>query len=54
VIRPPVDGTKGAPKVSNSSDEDAGAAVPVRSMTLESSQALESGAVWRRYQLQSG
>jgi hypothetical protein len=37
-----------------SSDEDAGAAVPVRSMTLEGSQALESGAVWRRYQLQSG
>ena len=34
--------------------EDAGAAAPVRSMTLESSQVLEGGAVWLRYQLQSG
>jgi riboflavin biosynthesis pyrimidine reductase len=54
VICPAVDGAKGAPSVFDSSDDDAGTAAPVRSMTLESSQVLERGAVWLRYRLQSG
>jgi hypothetical protein len=37
-----------------SSDKDAGAPASVRSMTLETSQVLESGAVWLRYRLHSG
>lgn len=54
VICPAVDGAKGAPSVFDSSDKDAGAPAPVRSMTLESSQVLDGGAVWLRYRLQSG
>jgi hypothetical protein len=48
-----VDGANGAPSVFDSGDEDAGAAAPVRSMTPESSQVLEGGAVWLRYRVQS-
>jgi riboflavin biosynthesis pyrimidine reductase len=54
VICPAVDGAKGAPSVFDSGDEDAGAPAPLRSMTLESWEVLEGGAVWLRYQLQSG
>jgi len=54
VICPAVDGAKGAPGVFDSSDEDAGAAAPVRSMTLESSQVPDGGAVWLRHRLRSG
>jgi riboflavin biosynthesis pyrimidine reductase len=53
VICPTVDGAKGAPRVFDSSDDDAGAPAQVRSMTLESSEVLRGGAVWLRYQLQS-
>jgi hypothetical protein len=49
-----VNGAKGAPSVFDCSDEDAGAPAPVRSMTLESSQVLDGGAVWLRYRLRSG
>jgi len=49
-----VDGAKGAPSVFDSSDEDAGTPAPVCSMTLESSQVLDGGAIWLRYRLQSG
>jgi hypothetical protein len=42
------------PSVFDSSDKDAGAPASVRSMTLETSQVLESGAVWLRYRLHSG
>jgi riboflavin biosynthesis pyrimidine reductase len=54
VICPVVDGAKGAPSVFDSGDEGAGVPAPVGSMTLESSQALEDGAVWLRYRLHSG
>jgi riboflavin biosynthesis pyrimidine reductase len=54
VICPAVDGAKGAPSVFDSSDPDAGAAAPIRAMTLESTQVLEGGAVWLRYRLQRG
>src|SRR5216684_2401740 len=53
-ILPAVDGAKGAPSVFDSSDEDAGTPAQVESMTLQSSQVLEGGAVWLRYQLRSG
>jgi hypothetical protein len=48
-----VDGAKGAPSIFDSSDEDAGIAAPIRSMTLASCEALEGGAVWLRYRLQN-
>ena len=51
VICPAVDGAKGAPSVFHSGDKDAGVPAPVRSMTLETSQELEGGAVWLRYRL---
>jgi riboflavin biosynthesis pyrimidine reductase len=53
-ICPAVDGAKGAPSVFDSSNDEAGTAAPVRSMMLQSSEVLEGGAVWLRYQLQSG
>jgi riboflavin biosynthesis pyrimidine reductase len=54
VILPAVDGAKGAPSVFDSNDEDAGVPAPVDSMTLESSQVLDGGAVWLRYHLHNG
>ena len=52
-ICPAVDGAKGAPSIFDSSDQDAGIAAPIRSMTLMSSEVLEGGAVWLRYRLQN-
>jgi len=52
-ICPAVDGAKGAPSIFDSSDEDAGIAAPIRSMTLASCEVLEGGAVWLRYRLQN-
>lgn len=48
-IFPAVDGAKGAPSVFDSTDAEAGTPAPVRSMTLESSEVLDGGAVWLRY-----
>src|SRR5213592_2765569 len=53
-ICPAVDGAKGAPSIFDSSDQDAGSAPPIRSMTLASCEVLEGGAVWLRYRLQNG
>jgi riboflavin biosynthesis pyrimidine reductase len=53
VICPAVDGAKGAPSIFDSTNEDAGTPAPIRSMTLESSEVLEGGAVWLRYRLES-
>ena len=53
-ILPAVDGARGAPSVFDSSDKDAGVPAPIESMTLQSSQVLEGGAVWLRYQLRNG
>ena len=53
-ICPAIDGAKGAPSIFDSSDEDAGIAAPIRSMTLASTEVLEGGAVWLRYKLQNG
>jgi riboflavin biosynthesis pyrimidine reductase len=52
-ILPAVDGARGAPSVFDSSDKDAGVPAPIESMTLQSSQVLEGGAVWLRYQLRN-
>ena len=52
-ILPAVDGAKGAPSVFDSSDKDAGVPAPIKSMTLQSSQVLDGGAVWLRYQLRN-
>jgi riboflavin biosynthesis pyrimidine reductase len=52
-IFPALDGTKGAPCVFDSSDEEAGMPAPIRVMTLENSEVLEGGVVWLRYCLQS-
>ena len=54
MICPAVDGAKGAPSAFDSSDEDASAPARIRWMTLESSEVLEGGAVWLRYQIHSG
>jgi riboflavin biosynthesis pyrimidine reductase len=52
-ILPAVDGSRGAPSVFDSSDKEAGVSAPIESMTLQSSQVLEGGAVWLRYQLRN-
>jgi len=52
-ICPTIDGARGGPHVFNSADEVTGPSAPVRSMTLESSQVLEGGAIWLRYRLQN-
>src|SRR5215203_4249565 len=52
-ICPAVDGSKGAPSIFDSGDEDAGVAAPIRSMILANCEVLEGGAVWLRYRLQN-
>ena len=53
-IFPAIDGTKGAPCVFDSGEDEAGTAAPLRSITLASSEVLECGAVWLRYRVQTG
>ena len=53
-ICPAVDGARGVAQVFDSRDEDSAARAPIRSMTLESSEVLEGGAVWLRYRLRNG
>lgn len=53
-VFPAVDGTKGAPCVFDSRDDEADAPAPVRAMTLESSEVLEGGVIWLRYRVQNG
>jgi riboflavin biosynthesis pyrimidine reductase len=52
ILCPAVDGAKGAPSVFDSSDAEAGQRAPIQTMTLESTQVLDGGAVWLRYGLQ--
>lgn len=49
-IFPAVDGMKGAPCAFDGG-EGAGAAAPLRAMTLKSSEVIEGGAIWLRYQV---
>jgi riboflavin biosynthesis pyrimidine reductase len=53
VICPAVDGTKGAPSVFDSTEAEAQQRPPVTAVTLESSQALEGGAMLLRYRIQN-
>jgi riboflavin biosynthesis pyrimidine reductase len=53
-IFPAVDGTKGAPCVFDAGEGEAGTAATLRSMTLASSEVLECGGVWLRYQVRNG
>jgi riboflavin biosynthesis pyrimidine reductase len=52
ILNPTVDGTKGAPSAFDSPEEGPQKA-PLQSMTLESSQPLDGGALWVRYRLQN-
>ena len=53
-IQPAVDGGSGAPSIFDTSGKGAGVPPPVASMTLESSQVLDGGAVWLRYRIRNG
>ena len=53
ILCPAVDGTRGAPSAFDARDGDAAQKAPLHKMTLESSQALEGGAMWLRYRLQN-
>jgi riboflavin biosynthesis pyrimidine reductase len=53
VICPAVDGARGAPSVFDSTDAEADRRAPVTAMTLESSRALEGGAMLLRYLIQN-
>jgi riboflavin biosynthesis pyrimidine reductase len=53
ILCPAVDGAKGAPSVFDSSDAEADQRAPVTAMTLESSRALDGGAILLRYRIQN-
>jgi riboflavin biosynthesis pyrimidine reductase len=53
ILCPAVDGAKGAPSIFDSADVEAGCRAPVASMTLESSRALEGGAMLLQYRIQN-
>ena len=54
ILCPTVDGAKGAPSVFDSTQGESEQRAPITSMTLETSQVLDGGAVWLRYRLQNG
>jgi riboflavin biosynthesis pyrimidine reductase len=53
ILCPVVDGAKGAPSVFDSTEAEADQRAPITAMTLESSQALEGGAMLLRYRIQN-
>jgi hypothetical protein len=53
ILCPAVDGAKGAPSVFDSTDAEADRRARVTTMTLESSHALEGGAMLLRYRIQN-
>jgi riboflavin biosynthesis pyrimidine reductase len=53
VICPAVDGSRGEPAVFDSSAPDADQRTPITAMSLESSQALEGGAMLLRYRIEN-
>src|SRR6202049_1725708 len=53
ILCPAVDGAKGAPSVFDSTDAEADRRAPVTAMKIESSQALEGGAMLLRYRIQN-
>ena len=52
-VCPAVDGARGGPYAFDSREHETDVRVPLRSMTLESCEVLEGGAVWLRYRLQN-
>lgn len=54
VLCPAIDGAKGAPSVFDSTEAESGERAPITAMTLESSKALEGGAMWLRYKISNG
>ena len=54
IICPAVDGAKGAPAVFDSTEAEAGQRPPIKAMTLESTKALQGGAVLLQYSIQNG
>jgi riboflavin biosynthesis pyrimidine reductase len=53
ILCPAVDGTKGAPAVFDSTESETDQRAPVTAMALESSKALEGGAMLLRYRIQN-
>jgi riboflavin biosynthesis pyrimidine reductase len=53
ILYPAVDGAKGAPSVFDSTETEAEQRAPVTAMILESSRALEDGAMLLRYRIQN-
>jgi len=53
-VCPAIDGARGGPYAFDSREDETDARAPLRSMTLESCEVLEGGAVWLRYRLQNG
>jgi riboflavin biosynthesis pyrimidine reductase len=53
ILCPAVDGARGAPSVFDSTEAEADQRPPVTSMVLESSDALEGGAMLLRYRIQN-
>jgi riboflavin biosynthesis pyrimidine reductase len=53
IVCPGVDGAKGAPSAFDATEAESDRRAPIKTMTLESSKALDGGAMWLRYQLQN-
>src|SRR6266481_8279520 len=53
ILCPAVDGAKGAPSVVDSTETEAEQRAPVTAMLLETSQAIEGGAILLRYRMQN-
>ncbi len=53
ILCPAVDGAKGAPAVFDSTEAETDQRAPVTAMTLESSRALDGGAMLLRYRIQN-
>jgi riboflavin biosynthesis pyrimidine reductase len=53
ILCPVVDGAKGAPSIFDSTEAEADQRAPVTAMTLESSHAMEGGAMLLRYRIES-
>ena len=53
IVCPGVDGTKGAPSAFDTGEADSGQPAPLKAMTLESSKALDGGAILLRYRVEN-
>jgi hypothetical protein len=53
IVWPVVDGAAGAPRVFDSTREDAGQPAPLRAMQLLHAESMSDGSVWLRYRLEN-